>query len=419
MTTEDRKNFVKALSCDEADLLLHDWAFWARDEQWPPERDWHIWLVMAGRGFGKTRAGAEWIRMKAKCDQPCRIALVGETFQDVRSVMVEGVSGILSITPQYERPDWLPSRRVLIWPNGSIGTCYSASEPDQLRGPEHEFAWCDEIAKWGSDEAWKNLILGMRLGEKPQIMATTTPQAKAWLIALIKEEGLVLTRGKTIDNKAHLSPAFITAVERRFRNTRLGAQELDGVLITEHPDALWKRALIENYTEAPPKHEDLTEIIIGVDPAVGGGDETGIIIVGRAKNGLIWVLADLSLRAEPHRWASVIAHAASKWQAMKIVVEVNQGGALVEDVLRTKGVRWPIEAVRAKQGKIARAEPIAAAYAEGLVRHGDRFDQLEDQMCNAIPGEKTKPSPDRLDALVWAITAMMRQQRRSARIVEF
>ena len=213
-------------------------------------------------------------------------------------------------------------------------------------------------------------------------------------------------------------------METRFRQTKIAAQELDGVLIQEHPDALWIRQGIEQIRETAPDRDALLEIVIGVDPAVGGGDETGIIIAGKDENGLIWVLNDLSLKAEPHRWAGVIARTAEKWRVMRIVVEVNQGGALVEDVLRTKGVRWPIQAVRAKQGKAARAEPVAAAYAERLIRYGGRFDQLEDQMCTFIPGpmgrgSKGPGSPDRLDAMVWAITSLMRGGRRSARCINF
>ena len=419
MTPEQRHQFISNLSPDHITMLAHDWGIWARDNQWPPEGAWRVWLMMAGRGFGKTRAGAEWIRMQANGKSPKRMALVGETFNDVRQVMVEGASGIMTISPFYERPEWFPSKRLLVWPNGSVALCYSATEPDQLRGPEHELAWCDEIAKWKRSDAWDHLMLGLRLGDAPKVLATTTPQPKKWLINLIHEDGVHLTQGRTHDNKANLSPGFITAVETRFRKTKIAAQELDGVLIQEHPDALWTRQIIEKNRKDSPDRDILADIVIGVDPAVGGGYETGIVIAGKDDSGLIWILDDLSLKAEPHRWAGVIASAAEKWRVTRIVVEVNQGWALVEDVLRTKGVRWPIQAVRAKQGKAARAEPVAAAYAERLIRHGGRFDQLEDQMCNFIPGSKGRNSPDRLDAMVWAVTSLMRGGRRTARTINF
>lgn len=419
MTPNERQQFVQSLSPEAVRHILYDWGFWARDGQWPPEGEWRVWIIMAGRGYGKTRAGAEWIRIKANAAKGQYIALVGETADDVRNVMVEGKSGVLSISPQEQRPEWFPSRRSLIWPNGVIGRCYSASDPEQLRGPEHHFAWCDEIAKWKSPEAWDNLMLGMRIGHHPQTMATTTPRSKQWLIDLIAETGVIVNHGRTQDNQANLATSFLTAVEARFGKTALAQQELDGVLITSHPDALWQRDALAGLIKMPPKRDEMAEVIIAVDPAVGGGDETGIIVVGRAHDGLLWVLDDVSLHAAPADWAAVIVKAAQRWQAMKIVVEVNQGGTLVEDLLRTKGVRWPVYPVRAKAGKIARAEPVAAAYAEGLVRHAQRFEKLEDQMCTAVPGEKHSSSPDRLDALVWGLTALMRQERRAARIFDF
>lgn len=419
MTPAERQLFVQTLSAEQVNLLLKDWGVWAREGQWPPNFNWRIWIIMAGRGFGKTRAGAEWVRMKARRANTPFIALVGETADDVRQVMVEGKSGILAVSADDERPEWFPSRRSLIWPNGVIGRCYSANDPEQLRGPEHNIAWCDEIAKWRYPDAWDNLMLGMRIGNYPQTMATTTPRSKRWLVELIEEQGVTVTYGSTQDNKANLAPSFLEAVEARFRKSPLAAQELDGRLITAHPDALWTMEQMAKLVMDAPPEDKFTEVLLGVDPAVGGGDETGIIVVGRSQDGKLWVLDDLSLNAQPNRWADVIITGAKKWRAMKIVVEVNQGGALVEDLLRNKGVRWPIHAVRAKKGKIARAEPIAAAYAEGLVAHAKRFAQLEDQMCSAIPGASMASSPDRLDALVWGLTALMRQEKRPARVFEF
>ncbi len=419
MKNEERREFVKTLTHKQVQMLHYNWALWARDEQWPPENDWRVWVIMAGRGFGKTRAGAEWVRMKAMEGKSPSIAIVGDTLDDVRLVMIEGRSGILAVSPPDERPIWMPSIRSLFWPNGTVGRCYSAADPDQLRGPESHAAWCDEVAKWHGHEAWDNLMLGMRAGKHPQTLATTTPQPKQWLINLLDEEGVVTTTGRTKDNQANLAPSFISAMEARFRKSGLATQELDGILIREHPDALWSYAALEKLRREPPSRERLSDILIGVDPAVGGGDETGIIVVGRDVDNHFWVLEDLSLKAEPSRWASVIVSAAKRWRAGKIVVEVNQGGTLIEDLLKTKGVRWPIHAVRAKQGKVARAEPVAAAYMEGMVSHGGYFEKLETQLCGCVPGVRMSPSPDRLDALVWGLTALMRQERYRTNVIEF
>ena len=419
MTDEQRMIFLNSLSDEHLRMLAYDWALWARDQQWPPPRHWRVWLMVAGRGFGKTRAGAEWVRMKAQSGQAGRIALVGETFHDTRQVMIEGASGILAISPYHERPQWMPSRRLLIWPSGALGFCYSAADPDQLRGPEHHAAWCDEIAKWPAPEAWDNLMLGLRMGSAPQVMATTTPKPKQWLFDLMAEDGVVLTQGKTEENKANLPPSFLQAVEQRFRQSGLAAQELDGEFIREDPNALWTRETLEQCRDQCPHRDDLTEVFIGVDPALGGGDETGIIVVGRHHDGLLWVLDDASIHAEPSRWASVIVTMARRWRVQKIIVEVNQGGALVEDVLRTKGVTWPILAVRARQGKVARAEPVAALYEAGRVAHRGAFARLEEEMCGLLAGGGyvgPGRSPDRADALVWALTELMLGRRGEARV---
>lgn len=413
MTRQQRQQLIRSLTPAEIELLNHEWPLWARAKQLPPSLPWRVWLLMAGRGFGKTRAGAEWIRMQAQAGSIGQIALVGETEDDTRHVMVEGPSGVLRISPPEERPEWLPSRRLLLWPNGTVGRCYSASDPEQLRGPEHQFAWCDEVAKWPFEDAWHNLMLGLRIGHAPRVVATTTPRPKKWLVALAAEDGVITTTGRMIENRANLAAEFVETVERRYRHHRLGPQELDGVLLDENPDALWTREAIEAVRRPPPARDALLEVVIGVDPAVGGDDEAGIVIAGRDQHGTCWVLDDASLRAAPAQWAARIVQVSRRWRANRVIVEVNQGGQLVADILHTKGVRLPIQAVHARQAKISRAEPVAAAYAEGKVLHGGRFDRLEDQMCTASPGRGA--SPDRLDALVWALTGLIWRRQTKTR----
>ena len=331
MTTTEREKLIKTLTADEVDVLAHDWAIWARDGQWPPSGAWRVWLLMAGRGYGKTRAGAEWIRMMAADRAGIKIALVGETMDDVRNVMVEGNSGIMTITPDYERPRYLPSRRLLQWPNGTTGFCFSAHDPEQLRGPEHHLAWCDEVAKWKQPAAWDNLILGMRLGALPQVMATTTPRSRKWLQDLIAEDGVVMTSGSTYQNKRNLSPVFLDAIKARFGKSSLAQQEVEGRLIFETSDALWTPAMIEKAVKTPPQRKNLSEVMLAIDPAVGGQDETGIVVVGRDHLAKLWVLDDRSLCASPNRWTDVVIETARRWGVMKLIVEVNQGGALIED----------------------------------------------------------------------------------------
>lgn len=338
-----------------------------------------------------------------------RLALVGETHDDVRQVMVEGRAGLLEICPPHERPLWQPSRRLLTWPNGARTRCYSATDPDQLRGPEHHLAWCDEIAKWPYEEAWNNMMLGLRIGDNPRVVATTTPRPKAWLMALAKESDVIVTTGATAENK-HLAPGFMAAMNRRYGHSSIGRQELEGQLLTHDPDALWQRQDLIVRRQDPPARDQFKLIVIGVDPALGGGDETGIIVAGRDCHGLIWVLEDASIKAAPNIWAARIVQASKRWRARRLVVEINQGGNLVTATLRANGVHLPVQQVRATQGKILRAEPVAAAYGAGRVFHGGCFAQLEDQMCACVPGQRLTPSPDRLDAMVWAVTTLLQHQ---------
>ncbi len=410
LTPTERRKILSELTDREAAALLYDWRFWARPKQLPPEGGWRAWLILAGRGFGKTRTGAEWVRAAAESGRARRIALVAETAADARDVMIEGESGLLACSPPWARPRYEPSKRRVTWPNGAIATSFSADDPDQLRGPQFDAAWADEIAKWRHEAAWYNLALGLRLGADPRCVATTTPKPRAWLARLMADPGTVVTRGTTRENAANLAPAFLDQVLARYAGTRLGRQEIEGEFLTEIPGALWTRAVIEAAREpalvgaggAP----DLARIVVAVDPAVTAGaasDETGIVVAGVAGDGRFWVLEDLSGRMSPDLWARRAAEAFRRHRADAVVCEVNQGGDLVVATLRTVDRLLPVRAVRATRGKRLRAEPVAALYEQGRVRHAGGFAELEDQMAGftGAPGEA---SLDRLDALVWALT---------------
>lgn len=401
-----RKKVLSELSDREAAALLYDWPFWARPKQLPPAGGWRVWLILAGRGFGKTRTGAEWVRSLAESGRAGRIALVAETAADARDVMIEGESGLLSCCPPWARPRYEPSKRRVTWPNGAVATSFSADDPDQLRGPQFDAAWADEIAKWRYEAAWDNLLLGLRLGTDPRCVATTTPKPRAWLARLLADPGTAVTRGGTRENAANLAPAFLDQILARYAGTRLGRQEVDGELLAEVPGALWTRALIEAARDGAAGTVDLARVVVAVDPAVTSGadsDETGIVVAGADAAGRFRVLEDLSGRLSPDLWARRAAEAFRRHRADAVVCEVNQGGDLVVATLRTVDPTLPVRAVRATRGKRLRAEPVAALYEQGRVRHAGGFPELEDQMAGytGAPGE---PSPDRLDALVWALT---------------
>ncbi|MEY3905539.1 MAG: hypothetical protein RIR59_362 [Pseudomonadota bacterium] len=386
------------------------WRFWRRDDQFEPQGDWRTWLVMAGRGYGKTRMGAEWVSALAAAYPGARFALVGATLNEARQVMVEGESGLLAL-PFAERPEWEPSLRRLTWRNGATATLFSAAEPESLRGPQHDFAWADEIAKWPNGiKAWDNLMLGLRLGQHPRIMATTTPRPVPLLRRLVLEKGVAITRGRTADNNMHLPPEYVASVRAAYEGTRWGRQELDGELIEDAAGALWSRDLIERQrvTYAP----DLKRIVIGVDPPVSeNGDACGIVAVGIGADKKAYVLADHSIAgASPERWARAVAAAVDLWQADRVVAEDNQGGNMVETVLRAADLAMPIKRVHASRNKTVRAEPIAALYEARRVFHTTAFPEMEDQMCGLVSGggyEGPGRSPDRADALVWALTELM------------
>lgn len=394
------------LTDDEAEQLLYEWAVWARPNQLPPPGDWRTWLVLAGRGFGKTRTGAELVRARVEAGAASRVALVGQTAADVRDVMIEGESGILAVSPPWFEPKYEPSKRRLTWPNGAIATAYSADEPRQLRGPQHDFAWADELASWTTSEAWDQLMFGLRLGADPRVVVTTTPRPTKVIRDLIADPTTHVTRGSTYDNRANLAPAFFEQIIRKYEGTRLGRQELYAEVLDDVPGALWTRAMLEAARGHPLP--DLVRVVVAIDPAVTSGedaDETGIVVAGKDAAGEYHVLADRSCRMSPDGWATRAVTAFDEFRADRIVAEVNNGGDLVEATIRTVRRNVPYRKVHASRGKRVRAEPIAALYEQGRVRHHGNLNALEDQMVTFVP-DGSDGSPDRVDALVWALTEL-------------
>lgn len=404
---EQRAALLTRFGLEHLERLENDWRFWARPSQLPPPGAWLCWLILAGRGFGKTRMGAEWVREKARNGQ-ARIALVAATRAEARAIMVEGQSGLLNIAGRHERPVYEPSKQLLQWPSGARGFLYSADQPDQLRGPQHSAAWIDELAKFRrAQELWDMLMMGLRLGSAPQTMVTTTPRPLALLKTLLADRATQVTRGSTWANARNLAPGFLEQMAQRYEGTRLGAQELEGKLLEDVQGALWAYRDIETARQkhAPP----LARIVVAIDPPVTahkGSDACGIIVAGRDDAGHGYVLADVSLeRASPDEWARQAIEAFDRYDADRVIAEVNQGGDLVESVLRTHRPRLPYSAVRASRGKHVRAEPVAALYEQQRIHHLGVFAALEDQLCQFVPGQGS--SPDRLDALVWAFTDLL------------
>ena len=420
----ERKILLAGMSDRQRRELRTSWQIWAHAGQTVPEGEWHAWLIMAGRGFGKTRAGAEWVRSVAR-DPTARIALVAASLGEARRVMVEGKSGLLAISPWGGRPKFEPSRRLLTWDSGAQAMLYSAGEPESLRGPQHSHAWCDEIAKWDlagrrAEQAWDNLLLGLRLGRRPQVVATTTPRAVPLIARIIAGGEAAITHGTTYDNKANLPAGFIRSVRREFGKSLLARQELDGELIEDIAGALWCRSLLERCRESGAG-EPHRRVVVAVDPpASAEGDACGIVVVALGTDGIGRVLADASVeKATPERWARAVAATAQAWGADRVVAEANQGGAMVEAVLRAAEVTLPLRLVHASRGKVARAEPVAALYEAGRVRHAGLFPALEDQLCGLMTGGEYRGpgrSPDRADALVWALTELMLGVRGEPRV---
>jgi phage terminase large subunit-like protein len=457
---------LNELSADELEFISHDWELWARDEQLAPlliapgdspsgsrppgaldvardssnqpgasgrlaEREseapikaWRVWLLLGGRGSGKTRAGAEWVRSLALSVAPgdspsssrppgaeTRIALVGKTLADVRNVMIEGQSGLLAIHPQKDRPLFEPSKRRLTWPNGAIAELFSADEAEALRGPQFTAAWCDELAKWrGAERAWDMLQFALRLGEAPRVCVTTTPRTTKLLKQIIADEATVTVNLATADNATNLAPTFLAEMTRRYAGSAIGRQELLGEIVEDASDGLWRRHWIEEArVENAP---EMQRVVVALDPpvtATASSDACGIVVAGLGVDKRAYVLADRTIQGRtPELWARAALGAYDDYEADRMVAEVNQGGDLVISVLQQFRENFPVVKVRATRGKWVRAEPVAALYAEGRVAHVGRFDALEDQMCAfGADGTVKGRSPDRADALVWAITDLL------------
>ena len=397
--------------------IVFDWSCWARPAQLAPDGDWRIWLILAGRGFGKTRSGAEWVRQQVERNQAGRIALVGATAADVRDTMIEGESGLLRIFPDETRPRYEPSKRRVTFTNGAIATTYSADEPDRLRGPNHDAAWADEVAAWRYPEAWDQLMFGLRIGDRPRAVATTTPRPPRLIRNLADRPDCVVTRGSTYDNADNLSPAFLDEMKQRYEGTRLGRQELEAEMLLDADGALWTRDMLDDArTTTVP---NLRRIVVAIDPAAtanADSDETGIIVAGADDHGHGYVLEDRSMRGSPAEWASAAITAHHVHKADRIVAEANQGGDMISHTLRTVDASVPVKLVHASRGKRTRAEPVAALYEQGRVHHAGTFPELEDQLCTWTPDG---PSPDRLDALVWALSELLVGGREPQAVVPF
>ncbi len=415
--------FLDALSPNA--LLSLPWLFehWALPgHQLPPEGDWTTWMILGGRGAGKTRAGSEWIRAQVEGGKPgdpgrcSRVALVGETLDQAREVMIFGESGILRCSPPDRRPVWQAGRKALVWPNGAIAQTFSASDPESLRGPQFDAAWCDELAKWRKAEAaWDMLQFGLRLGDDPRQVVTTTPRNTPLLRRLLEEPGTAVTRAPTEANRMHLARSFLQAVTKRYGGTRLGRQELDGELMLDVEGALWTWDMLE--AARAPRAFELDRVVVAVDPPVTSGssaDACGIVVAGVEAKGppqdwIAQVIADGSIAgASPRGWAERAVALFHAHRADRLVAEVNQGGELVAALIRQVDPLVPFRAVRASRGKVARAEPVAALYEQGRVSHREPFRELEAEMAAmTTSGFTGSGSPDRVDALVWAMTDLM------------
>jgi phage terminase large subunit-like protein len=391
------------------------WRAKARPEQLPPPGDWNGWLLMAGRGFGKTRTGSEWIRECVEAGVARHIALVAPTAADARDVMVEGPAGILAVSSPWCRPQYEPSKRRLTWPNGAIASTFSSEESDRLRGPQHDLAWCDELGAWADPSStWDMLAFGLRLGQHPRWLVTTTPKPIKLLRELLARDGkdVTVTRGSTFDNAANLAAPFLDAVKARYEGTRLGRQELNAELLLDIPGALWNREMLEK-AYFSGRLPDMRRVVVAVDPSgtrgeEDTGDSVGIVVAGLGLDERGYILADRTCKLSPGAWGREAVKAYREFKADRIVAERNFGGAMVEHVLRTIDRNVSYREVTASRGKVARCEPVAALYEQERVRHAGSFPELEDQACAMTSdGYTGDGSPDRLDAAVWAISDLM------------
>jgi phage terminase large subunit-like protein len=411
---EQRAKILADLTEAEAEALLWDWRAWARPNQLAPEGDWMTWLVLAGRGFGKTRTGAEWIREEVTAKRMSRIALIAETQKDLEEVMVFGDSGINSVFPPHQRPRITKKPIRVEFHTGAVAFGYNATEPDQLRGPQFDGAWGDELAKWRyARETWDQLQFGLRLGKRPRQIITTTPRPIPILKEILASSTTVVTRGVTTDNRANLASSFIKTIVDKYAGTRLGRQELSAEILDDVPDALWTRSALDRDRRKPSEIPSLRRVVVAVDPAAKKNDipedgaATGIVVAGVGDDGRGYVLDDATCRESPNGWARKAIACFDRYEGDCIVGEINNGGDMVESTIRAVRTTVPFKEVTASRGKWVRAEPIAALYEQGRISHVGTFAALEDEMVNFGPnGMVGDASPDRVDALVWALTEL-------------
>lgn len=411
---QERTEYFASLTPEEALAIEYSWRANARKSQVLPEGMWVLWVILAGRGFGKTRTGAETVREWVNRGYK-RIHLVGATASDARDVMVQGESGLLSVFPPHQRPLYEPSKRLVTFHTGAVAITFSADEPERLRGPQCEAFWADELAAWRFlQDAWDNLMFGFRLGSDPRGIVTTTPKPLKLLKEIISDSNTIVTRGSSYENRSNLAPAFFQAIVKKYEGTRIGRQELLAEILEDVPGALWVRKGIDatRIKMGEVRWDLVLRIVVAIDPAVTAGedsDETGIVVAGLTRSHHVLILDDLTCKESPLQWAKIAIAAYRSRGADRIIGEVNNGGDLVAANIYAVDQSVPFRAVRASRGKYVRAEPVAALYEQGRVHHVGFFQELEDQMCGFVPGSKDK-SPDRMDALVWAVTELLIDQ---------
>lgn len=410
MTAEEQDEFFAGLSEKEMEILKYTWEFWARPNQMEPdEQYWRTWLLMAGRGFGKTRAGAEWVHKVVREGRYKRLHLVGATAADIRDIMVEGPSGILETSPPWFQARYYPTKRRIEWPNGAWALCFSADEPERLRGEQCEAAWADEVGAWRYEQAWTQLMLGLRLGRDPKVVVTTTPRPIKLIRDLLANPTTIVTTGTTWENVENLAGTFTDEITRVYSGSRIGRQELYAELLWEAEGALWKREWLDEGRVEKDEFEkmQLDRLVVGVDPAATFGEdagETGIIIAGLGRNDKGYVIHDGSGKLKVEDWSKRVVGLYQTYLADRVIAEQNMGGDMVLGVLQAVDNNIAVKLVRASKGKATRAEPVAALYEQGRIHHVGYFPELEEQLCSWEPG---MDSPDRLDALVWAFTELM------------
>lgn len=407
LTDEERKVFLDSLPEDYQQVMQYTWEFWARKNQLEPEDgDWRTWLILAGRGWGKTRAGAEWVNKMARSGKYKRMHLVGATASDIRDIMVEGPSGIIDTSPPWFRAQYRPTKRRVEWPNGAWALAFSADEPERLRGEQCEAAWCDELAAWRYPEAWTQLMLGLRLGTNPRVVVTTTPRPTRLIKKLHAAESTHVTHGITFENFDNLAAAFTEEIVTQYEGLRKGRQELYAEILADAEGALWKTPDIEEMRVEKADVPEMNRTVVAVDPAMTFGEsasETGIMVCGKDYQDHGYVLQDASGKLRPDEWARKVIALYHQWDADKVVAEKNQGGELVRHTLQVYDNTVPIKLVHASKNKQTRAEPVAGVYEQGKIHHVGAFPELESQMVEWEPG---MTSPDRLDALVWGFTEL-------------